>query len=409
MGCTQETCYSFHGFLEKTTNVSKRENYEQILDSCASNHIFGNDSIFTFVSPPKFPHLITLVNGSTIASKKFVEARNHSFKHLGSKMCYNFGFKYDQTLSIFMSFNEIKNKNDNAIEYFSSDFSSFLTTLINRLPSSSFENKVFYSCLRKGYQFYSPDTRRCYMSAWHKGIIKYYMESHLLHVFNHQLFVQQFQMMKILVGQLLFRKVFDVPKILILSIYNFSCYHRLSPSYFDIVSSLSYTFSLEAKITIHLFFFMAAICHWPFHQLFFSRTSFGKCVYLLVYVDDIDLVGDAAAKISRLNRHLLSHFHTESIVISQRMCALDILEEIGLADCRHIDRPMDPNQKLMAEQGESFSDPKRYRRLVGKSQFMHAPHIDHWNAMICILRYIKKRLRSRHCCKDTTTGYCVFI
>nr|KYP63797.1 hypothetical protein KK1_018383 [Cajanus cajan] len=92
---------------------------------------------------------------------------------------------------------------------------------------------------------------------------------------------------------------------------------------------------------------------------------------------------------------------------------------------------MDPNQKLMAEQGESFSDPKRYRRLVGKSQFMHAPHIDHWNAMICILRYIKKRLRSRHCCirireilnfldivmltgqdplfKDTTTGYCVFI
>nr|KYP51533.1 Copia protein [Cajanus cajan] len=82
-----------------------------------------------------------------------------------------------------------------------------------------------------------------------------------------------------------------------------------------------------------------------------------------------------------------------------------------MTDCRPIDNPMDPNQKLMTNQGELFTDPERYRRLVGKliyltitrpdlsfavgivSQFMQAPHIDHWNVVLRILRYIKKAPR----------------
>ena len=85
----------------------------------------------------------------------------------------------------------------------------------------------------------------------------------------------------------------------------------------------------------------------------------------------------------------------EGVVISQRKYALDILEETGMTNCRPIDSPMDPNQKLMSDQGEPFPDPERYRRLVGKliyltitrpdlsfvvgvvSQFMQDPHIDH--------------------------------
>jgi len=71
---------------------------------------------------------------------------------------------------------------------------------------------------------------------------------------------------------------------------------------------------------------------------------------------------------------------------------------------------MDPNQKLMADQGEVFSDPERCRRLVGKliyltissldlsfvvgvvSQFMQNPCVDHWNVVIHILRYLKRAL-----------------
>ena len=56
----------------------------------------------------------------------------------------------------------------------------------------------------------------------------------------------------------------------------------------------------------------------------------------------------------------------EGIVVSQRKYALDILEETCIINCRPIDSPMDPNQKLMADQGEPYLDLERYRRLVGK-------------------------------------------
>ncbi|RDX80809.1 hypothetical protein CR513_38594, partial [Mucuna pruriens] len=64
--------------------------------------------------------------------------------------------------------------------------------------------------------------------------------------------------------------------------------------------------------------------------------------------------------------------------------------------------------KLMVKQGEPYSNPERYRRLVGKliyltitrpdisfavgvvSQFMQAPCVDHWTAVLRILKYIKK-------------------
>nr|KYP55651.1 Retrovirus-related Pol polyprotein from transposon TNT 1-94 [Cajanus cajan] len=203
------------------------------------------------------------------------------------------------------------------------------------------------------------------------------------------------------------------------------------------------------------------------HSVFYCHTSPGRCVYLIVYVDDIVITGNDATTISQLKKHLFSQFQTkdlghlryflgievaqskEGIVISQRKYAIDILKETGMLDCKPIDSPMDPNQKLMADQGEPFTDPERYRRLVGKliyltitrpdlsfavgivSQFMQAPHIDHWNAVLRILRYIKKAPGqgllyedkgdsqiSGYCDADwagcpidrrSTTGYCVFL
>ena len=169
------------------------------------------------------------------------------------------------------------------------------------------------------------------------------------------------------------------------------------------------------------------------HYVFYCHISPGKCIYLIVYVDYIVITGNDATKISQLKQHLFSHFQTkdigclkyflgievapskEGLVISQRKYVLDILEETGMTNCRPIDSPMDPNQKLMSDQGEPFPDqgepfpdPERYRRLVGKliypkitrpdlsfvvgvvSQFTQDPHIDHWNVVIRILRYIKK-------------------
>lgn len=84
-----------------------------------------------------------------------------------------------------------------------------------------------------------------------------------------------------------------------------------------------------------------------------------------------------------------------------------------MLDDRPIDSPMDPNTKLLQEQGEPYFKPKRYRRLVGKliyltimrpnisfaagviSQFMQSPCNDHWDVVKQILRYIKKAPETR--------------
>ncbi|RVW76712.1 Retrovirus-related Pol polyprotein from transposon RE2 [Vitis vinifera] len=98
---------------------------------------------------------------------------------------------------------------------------------------------------------------------------------------------------------------------------------------------------------------------------------------------------------------------SSGVVLSQRKYALDILEETGMLDCKPVDTPMDPNVKLVPRQGEPLGDPGRYRRLVGKlnyltitrpdisfpvsvvSQFLQSPCDSHWDAVIRILRYIK--------------------
>jgi len=74
---------------------------------------------------------------------------------------------------------------------------------------------------------------------------------------------------------------------------------------------------------------------------------------------------------------------------------------------KSIDTPMDPNAKLLPSQGEPLSDPEKYRRLVGKlnyltvtrphisfavsvvGQFLNSPCVDHLNAATRILKYIK--------------------
>ena len=160
------------------------------------------------------------------------------------------------------------------------------------------------------------------------------------------------------------------------------------------------------------------------HSVFFQHKN-GKCIYLVVYVDDIVITGNDQAGISLLKEHLCTHFQTKDlgklkyflgievaqsksgIVISQRKYVLDILEETGMLDCKPIDTPMDPNVKLVPGQGEPLKDSERYRRLVGRlnyltltrpdisfavsvvSQFLQAPCNDHWDAVIRILRYLK--------------------
>jgi hypothetical protein len=125
-----------------------------------------------------------------------------------------------------------------------------------------------------------------------------------------------------------------------------------------------------------------------------------------------------------LKQYLFNHFHTKDlghlyyflgsevaqsqvcIAISKRKYVLDILEETRKLDCKLVDTPMDSNLKLLQNQGDPNSDPCRYKRLVGKlnyltmkgpdisfvsvvSQFLNLPCDSHWNVVVQIVRYIK--------------------
>ena len=111
---------------------------------------------------------------------------------------------------------------------------------------------------------------------------------------------------------------------------------------------------------------------------------------------------------------------------------LDLLSEIGKLGVKPCSTPMIPNLQL-AKEGELFKDPERYKRLVGKlnyltvtqpdiayfvsiaSQFMSSLTMDHRAAVEQILCFLKVECfldanwtGSRED-RRSTSGYCVFI
>ena len=105
-------------------------------------------------------------------------------------------------------------------------------------------------------------------------------------------------------------------------------------------------------------------------------------------MDGIDITINDQDGIQKLKQHLFSHFQTKDlgklkyflgikvaqsnsrVVISQRKYTLNILTDTGMLDCKRVDTPMDPNVKLVPNQGELLQDPRRYRRLVGKLNYL---------------------------------------
>ena len=44
------------------------------------------------------------------------------------------------------------------------------------------------------------------------------------------------------------------------------------------------------------------------HSIFYHHTSSERCIYLIVYVDDIVITGNDQDRIQRLKQHLFGHF-----------------------------------------------------------------------------------------------------
>ncbi|CAM8908569.1 unnamed protein product [Rhodiola kirilowii] len=159
------------------------------------------------------------------------------------------------------------------------------------------------------------------------------------------------------------------------------------------------------------------------HSLF-TYAHNGDFLILLVYVDDIVIIGTSATLIDDVKAFIHSTFRikdlgqlkyflgievarsNEGIFINQRKYAMDLLSEAGLLACKPNSTPMDIKQKLAISTSATLTDPTEYRRLVGKlvylnvtrpdisfsvhilSQFLASTTIDHLQAAR-VLRYIK--------------------
>ena len=128
------------------------------------------------------------------------------------------------------------------------------------------------------------------------------------------------------------------------------------------------------------------------HSVFYKNSS-SSIIMLVVYVDDIVITGSDTKGISSHKFFLQSQFHTKDlgmlryflgievmrskyeIFLSQRKHVLDLLFETGKLGVKPCYSPMVPNVHLTRE-GETFEDLGRYRRLVGKLNYLTVTRSD---------------------------------
>ncbi|RVW26940.1 Retrovirus-related Pol polyprotein from transposon RE1 [Vitis vinifera] len=174
------------------------------------------------------------------------------------------------------------------------------------------------------------------------------------------------------------------------------------------------------------------------HSVFYKKSAAG-IILLVVYVDDIVITRNDHAGISDLKTFMHSKFHTKDLG--------ELKYFLGNRSIKEQERDVLITKEVY--DGDPFYNPERYRRVVGKlnyltvtrpdiayavsvvSQFTSAPTIKHWAALEQILCYLKKApglgiLYSSQghtrieCFSDadwagskfdrrSTTGYCVFF
>ncbi|XP_019159924.1 PREDICTED: uncharacterized protein LOC109156527 [Ipomoea nil] len=130
----------------------------------------------------------------------------------------------------------------------------------------------------------------------------------------------------------------------------------------------------------------------------FYYSADGCQVFLLVYVDDIIMMGSNATLISTLLGRLATAFKIrdlgkprfflgietvdtkDGMILSQRRYMTDLLNCAGMVDCKQLAMPASTTQAVTSSD-EPFDNPTQYRRIVGALQLVKR-----------VLRYIKGTL-----------------
>ncbi|KAF5468706.1 hypothetical protein F2P56_012842 [Juglans regia] len=161
------------------------------------------------------------------------------------------------------------------------------------------------------------------------------------------------------------------------------------------------------------------------HTLFVKHSDARGVTSLLVYVDDIIVIGNNEKEKEALKRCLVKEFEIkelgrlkyflgievahskEGIFISQQKYVTGLLRETGQLACRPVSTPIEPNHKLGEANEDPAVDKEMYQKLVGKliylahtqpdiayamsvvSQFMHNSREVYLQAVYRVLHYLK--------------------
>ncbi|RVX07381.1 Retrovirus-related Pol polyprotein from transposon RE2 [Vitis vinifera] len=162
-----------------------------------------------------------------------------------------------------------------------------------------------------------------------------------------------------------------------------------------------------------------------FDYSLFTYTKGNVQINVLVYIDDLIISGNDSAALKTFKAYLSDCFKMKDLGIlkyflgievarssaglflCQRKYTLDIVSEAGLLGAKPCGFPIEHNHRLGLANGELMSNPESYRRLVGRliylavtrpdlaysvhilSQFMQEPRIEHWEAALRVVRYLK--------------------
>ncbi|GJU95339.1 putative RNA-directed DNA polymerase, partial [Tanacetum coccineum] len=111
-------------------------------------------------------------------------------------------------------------------------------------------------------------------------------------------------------------------------------------------------------------------------------------LYILVYVDDIIVTGNNKGTIDNIICQLGSAFalkdlgplnyflgieivpHVSGILLSQKKYILELLQSAGLSNCNPVSSPMVTSSSLSLDDSTAFSNPVKYRQVVGSLQYV---------------------------------------
>jgi hypothetical protein len=169
-------------------------------------------------------------------------------------------------------------------------------------------------------------------------------------------------------------------------------------------------------------------------------------ILLLLYVDDIIIIGDDHSSISNFKQFLHQQFEMKDLghlsyflglevssdstgyYLSQAKYDSNLLSRAGMTDIKVVSTSLEMNARLTPLDGTPLSDATLYRQLVGNlvylimthpdiahavhlvSQFLAVPHFTHYAAVIHILRYIKGTMfHGFHFSAHSTLDLCAYV